>query len=121
MMELTKPDHLMRDEEMLNLGAFDLSVMWTPGHSPGHACFYMASQELLLSGDHVLPTISPNVGLWPGSEEDPLGVYISSLKKLRGLAVKRVLPAHEYSFDDLDGRLDELEEHHEARLQEVLA
>jgi glyoxylase-like metal-dependent hydrolase (beta-lactamase superfamily II) len=121
MMELTKPDHLMKDEEVLKLGAYDLRVMWTPGHSPGHACFYMESQELLLSGDHVLPTISPNVGLWPGSDEDPLGVYIQSLNKLRGLAVKRVLPAHEYSFDDLNGRLDELQEHHEARLQEVLA
>jgi glyoxylase-like metal-dependent hydrolase (beta-lactamase superfamily II) len=121
MMELTKPDHLMTDEEVLHLGSYDLRVMWTPGHSPGHACFYMEAQELLLSGDHVLPTISPNVGLWPGSNEDPLGTYIRSLDKLRGLAVKRVLPAHEYSFDDLDGRLDELEQHHEARLQEVLS
>ena len=120
MMEQPPPDHLMHDGESLGLGAFELRVIWTPGHSPGHACFYIEREELLLSGDHVLPTISPNVGLWPGSDADPLGDYIRSLKLLRGLAVRRVLPAHEYSFDDLDARLDSLAEHHEARLQEVL-
>jgi glyoxylase-like metal-dependent hydrolase (beta-lactamase superfamily II) len=94
--------------------------MWTPGHSPGHACFYEEQMELLLTGDHVLPTISPNVGQFPGSGSDPLGDYLASLRRLRGLSVKRVLPAHEYDFEDLDARLDELEAHHEARLQEVI-
>lgn len=115
-----EPDRTMTDGERLQLGSFHLDVMWTPGHSPGHACFYEASQELLLTGDHVLPTISPNVGLWPGSEHDPLGDYLRSLKRLKGLAVKRVLPAHEYDFVDLDARLEGLEQHHEERLQEVI-
>jgi len=94
--------------------------MWTPGHSPGHACFYEERMEILLTGDHVLPTISPNVGQFPGSGSDPLGDYLASLRRLRGLSVKRVLPAHEYDFVDLEARLDELEAHHEARLQEVI-
>ncbi len=114
------PDRTIEDGETLQVGDFELQVMWTPGHSPGHACFYEANLELLLTGDHVLPTISPNVGLWPGSESDPLGDYIRSLQRLRGLAVKRVLPAHEYDFEDLEARLDGLEQHHEARLQEVI-
>jgi glyoxylase-like metal-dependent hydrolase (beta-lactamase superfamily II) len=119
MLEGSKPDRLMHDKEKLVLGDFELTVLWTPGHSPGHACFYMEAEEHLLSGDHVLPTISPNVGLWPGSDEDPLGDYIRSLKKLRGLSVRRVLPAHEYDFEDLEARLDSLEVHHDARLHEV--
>ena len=118
-MSIATPDTTMKDGEALRLGKFRLEVIWTPGHSPGHACFYMRDHELLLSGDHVLPTISPNVSLQPGSDADPLGDYIHSLKKLRGLSVRRVLPAHEYSFDDLGARLDELEHHHAARLQEV--
>ncbi len=113
------PDATMADGETLRLGRFRLDVIWTPGHSPGHACFYMEDEELLLSGDHVLPTISPNVSLQPGSDADPLGDYIRSLDRLRGLGVRRVLPAHEYSFEDLDGRLDELSHHHEVRLQEM--
>jgi glyoxylase-like metal-dependent hydrolase (beta-lactamase superfamily II) len=115
-----EPDRAMTDGERLRLGDFELLVMWTPGHSPGHACFYEEALELLLTGDHVLPTISPNVGLWPGSEQNPLGDYLASLRRLRGLAVKRVLPAHEYDFEDLEARLDGLEQHHEERLQEVI-
>jgi glyoxylase-like metal-dependent hydrolase (beta-lactamase superfamily II) len=115
-----EPDTTMTDGQTLSVGRFELQVMWTPGHSPGHACFYEPNQELLLTGDHVLPTISPNVGLWPGSEADPLGDYLRSLERLRGLAVKRVLPAHEYDFEDLNARLDGLEAHHEERLQEVI-
>jgi glyoxylase-like metal-dependent hydrolase (beta-lactamase superfamily II) len=115
-----EPDTLMADGDRLRLGGFELQVMWTPGHSPGHACFYEEQMELLLTGDHVLPTISPNVGQFPGSGSDPLGDYLASLRRLRGLSVKRVLPAHEYDFEDLDARLDELEAHHEARLQEVI-
>jgi glyoxylase-like metal-dependent hydrolase (beta-lactamase superfamily II) len=115
-----EPDRTLEDGETLRLGIFDLKVLWTPGHSPGHACFYEEDMELLLTGDHVLPTISPNVGLWPGSEQDPLGDYIRSLQRLRGLRVRRVLPAHEYDFLDLDARLDGLEQHHEERLQEVI-
>jgi glyoxylase-like metal-dependent hydrolase (beta-lactamase superfamily II) len=118
--ETSEPDREMTDGERLVLGDFELQVMWTPGHSPGHACFYESNLELLLTGDHVLPTISPNVGQWPGSESNPLGDYLASLERLRGLAVRRVLPAHEYDFLDLDARLDGLIEHHEARLQEVV-
>ena len=118
--DLVEPDRLMADGELLRLGAYELRVIWTPGHSPGHACFWEERRELLLTGDHVLPTISPNVSLWPGLEADPLGDYIRSLEKLRGLKPKKVYPAHEYAFDDLHRRLDELEAHHEERLQEML-
>jgi len=118
--EASEPDRTMSDGERLRVGDFELQVMWTPGHSPGHACFYEENLELLLTGDHVLPTISPNVGQWPGTDTNPLGDYLASLQRLRGLSVKRVLPAHEYDFEDLEARLDGLMEHHDARLQEVI-
>jgi glyoxylase-like metal-dependent hydrolase (beta-lactamase superfamily II) len=117
----TEPDRTMADGETLALGPFKLRVIWTPGHSAGHACFYIEDEELLLSGDHVLPTITPNISLWPGSEaDDPLSDYLASLRRLRGLPTRRVLPAHEYDFADLNARLDELEEHHEDRLQQMV-
>ncbi len=116
----TEPDWTLTDGERLKMGALELAVIWTPGHSPGHICFYEEKEELMLTGDHILPTISPNVSLHPQSEDDPLGDYLRSIKKLRGLPTKRVLPAHEYSFDDLDARLDELEHHHDVRLQEMI-
>jgi glyoxylase-like metal-dependent hydrolase (beta-lactamase superfamily II) len=118
--EATEPDWTLEDGECLKMGKLEFRVIWTPGHSPGHVCFYEADQQLMLTGDHILPTISPNVSLHPQSEDDPLGDYLRSVKKLRGLPTKKVLPAHEYSFDDLEARLDELERHHDHRLQEMI-
>jgi glyoxylase-like metal-dependent hydrolase (beta-lactamase superfamily II) len=116
----TQPDHTLADGECLRIGKLEFRVIWTPGHTPGHICFHEEKQELILTGDHILPTISPNVSLHPQSDADPLGDYLRSMKKLRGLKTKKVLPAHEYSFDDLEARLDELEHHHELRLQEMI-
>jgi glyoxylase-like metal-dependent hydrolase (beta-lactamase superfamily II) len=118
--EATEPDLTLTDGECLKMGKLELRVIWTPGHSPGHICFYEERQQLMFTGDHILPTISPNVSLHPQSEDDPLGDYLRSIKKLRGLPTRQVLPAHEYSFDDLEGRLDELEHHHALRLQEMV-
>ena len=118
--EATEPDWTLTDGERLKMGKLEFRVIWTPGHSPGHICFYEENERLVLTGDHVLPTISPNVSLHPQSEDNPLGDYLRSLKKLRGLNARMVLPAHEYSFDDLEARLDELEHHHETRLQEMI-
>ena len=70
-----------------------------PGHSPGHLCFYESSQELMLSGDHVLPRITPNIPFHPQAGANPLGDYLASLDKLEPYRVDEVLPAHEYRFD----------------------
>lgn len=118
--EATEPDSTLADGDCLKMGRLEFRVIWTPGHSPGHICFYEADKQIMLTGDHILPTISPNVSLHPQSEDDPLGDYLRSVKKLRGLPTKVVLPAHEYSFENLEARLDELEHHHELRLQEMI-
>jgi hypothetical protein len=68
----------------------------------------------------VLPTITPNVSLHPQQQGNPLGDYIASLERLEALDVKTVLPAHEYTFDDLHGRLRSIELHHSERLDEML-
>ena len=117
---IAEPDRLLQGGEVLEVGDFRLEVIWTPGHSPGHICFYDRRRKLLLTGDHVLPTITPNVSLHPEATGDPLGDYLASLRMLEDLDVKRVLPAHEYAFDDLRGRLREIEEHHEYRLGEMV-
>jgi glyoxylase-like metal-dependent hydrolase (beta-lactamase superfamily II) len=106
--------------ERLDIGRFLFEVLWTPGHSPGHICFLERDQKFILTGDHVLPTITPNVSLHPQQQGNPLGDYIASLERLEGLDVKKVLPAHEYTFDDLHGRLRGIEHHHDERLQEMV-
>jgi glyoxylase-like metal-dependent hydrolase (beta-lactamase superfamily II) len=68
-----------------------------------------------------LPRISPHVGLHAQSFGNPLGDYLSSLQLVRALPIQSVLPGHGEPFDDLAGRVDELLDHHQARLSAVLA
>ena len=117
-----KPDATLEDNEDIRTGGFNLKVVWTPGHSPGHICLYEANNRVLFGGDHVLPTTTPNIGLRPGQlgRGNPLSDYLESLDKVRKLDVRRVLPAHEHIFKDLPGRVDEIKEHHRRRSQEIL-
>jgi glyoxylase-like metal-dependent hydrolase (beta-lactamase superfamily II) len=76
---------------------------------------------VVLTGDHILPRITPNISPAPGETADILGQYLASLSGMKGLPVEEVLPAHEYRFIGLDARIDGLRAHHEARLGEVMA
>ena len=112
-------DILLEGGEELLPGS-QLWAVWTPGHTEGHLCVHDVSRRLFFSGDHVLPTITPHVSLYPGESSNPLGQFVSALKSLRELDVETVHPAHEYSFPDLRNRVQELLDHHDHRLQEIL-
>ncbi|MFC2066397.1 MBL fold metallo-hydrolase [Chloroflexota bacterium] len=117
----TFPDIVLRGGETISSGDFAFQVLWTPGHSPGHICLYEPTIKILLSGDHILPTISPNVGLHPQSGGNPLGAYIDSLNMLKQLDIELILPGHENPFTGLKTRIDELFQHHNQRNTEILA
>lgn len=116
-----EPDTVLWGGETLDFGVYRFDVYWTPGHSPGHICFYEPAQRIILTGDHVLPTITPNVSLHPQQMGNPLGDYLAALQRLEPLEVEDVLPAHEYDFKGLQQRLHEIVDHHEERLTEMLA
>lgn len=117
---LIPPDINLLGGHTISNGAFNLQVVWTPGHSPGHICLYEPSQKILFSGDHVLPIITPNVSLQPNSNDNPLSDFINSLNLVKQLDVSLVLPAHEHLFTDLPTRVDEIIQHHEQRNAEIL-
>jgi len=114
-------DTTLSGGERIRQGDFDLHVVWTPGHSPGHVCLYEPQRRLLFSGDHLLPTIFPNVGLHPQSGEDPLGNYLRSLQAVAELEVDVVLPAHEHVFHNMRERVREIEQHQRGRKAAILA
>lgn len=118
---LAQPDVLLEDGQRVDLPGWDLHAVHTPGHSPGHVCFHDAQRRLLVSGDHVLPRISPNVSLHAQQPDNPLADFLDALQRVRALDVDEVLPAHEWRFRGLQDRVDELVAHHEARLAEVAA
>lgn len=114
-----QPDRLIEDGDRLDLPGWDLVAIWTPGHSPGHLCFAERSQRLLLSGDHVLPRISPNIAIHAQQRDNPLADFLDALAQIRSLDIDEVLPAHEYRFRGLADRVDTLLGHHHDRLDEV--
>lgn len=116
--QLAQPDVLVSDGS-LPVPGVALRAIWTPGHSPGHLCFYDEDRNLMLTGDHVLPRISPHIGLDGDDEDDSLRQYLGSLRTLTRYAPSEVLPAHEYRFTGLDERVAELLAHHQVRLAEI--
>ena len=86
------PDRLLRGDEQLPSAIGPLTVIPTPGHSPGHVCLYAAERKMLFSGDHILNSITPNISWHPGT--DALGDYMESLEKVGRLDVDEIFPAH---------------------------
>ena len=117
--EIAKIDEAA-DGETLDLGGRRERVVWTPGHTDYHAVLVDEAERVLFSGDHVLPRITSNVGLYPYSREDPLGDFLGALRAVRSRQVTRVLPAHGDPFDDLPGRVDQILAHHDDRLRATL-
>ena len=107
--------------ESLMLGRTPVRVEWTPGHSPGHICLYSASTGLSFAGDHVLPDLSPNIGLHPQSTPDPLHEYLDGLRRVAAYKPRLVLPAHGRPFSDVGGRVETLVEHHRRRMERVMS
>jgi len=118
-LDVALPDILIEDDQLLELPGWDFRAVWTPGHSPGHICLYSDDHNLLLSGDHVLPRITPNISFHSQQFANPLGDYLESLAKVRALHPDEVLPAHEYRFSGLEERVDALTKHHVDRLLET--
>jgi glyoxylase-like metal-dependent hydrolase (beta-lactamase superfamily II) len=71
---------------------------------------------LMFSGDHILPTITPSVAFETPLPANPLGGYMTSLRKVRALPDMRVLPAHGSTTTRTHARADELLMHHHLRL-----
>jgi glyoxylase-like metal-dependent hydrolase (beta-lactamase superfamily II) len=115
---LTRADRTIGPGELVDAPGLRLRALLTPGHTNGHLCFHDEARDLLLTGDHVLPRITPNVSAYD-MRSSPLQDYLRSLDALRGLQPAEVLPAHEYRFTDLDDRLGAIADHHAQRLKEV--
>jgi len=116
-----RPDVLLEDGDRPEVPGWALVAVHTPGHTPGHLCFHEEHSGLLLTGDHVLPRISPNVSVHPQSGDDPLGDYLASLERLRAYGDGPGLAGHEGTVASLGKRIDELRAHHEDRLDETAA
>lgn len=110
------------DGEFVEIGGQAWRVIVGEGHSPEHACLHQAELRVLIAGDQVLPTISPNVSVFPTEPDaDPLGAWLTSLARLRREVPDDalVLPSHGLPFRGLHERLDALAEGHRVALDRL--
>jgi glyoxylase-like metal-dependent hydrolase (beta-lactamase superfamily II) len=80
-------------------------LLWTAGHTPGHLVLYGPNEGILLAGDSLMASTTSNVSKHPGSSDNPLLDYRSSLALLNQLPVAEVWPGHGKSFADLSDRV----------------
>ena len=115
------PTRRVEDADVLELGGRSWIAVHTPGHTIDHLCLYDPNDGVMISGDHVLPTITPHIsGL--GTTVDPLKDFFDSLDRMTTFAdVRTVLPAHGLEFGDLAGRADAIKRHHHERLEKLRA
>jgi glyoxylase-like metal-dependent hydrolase (beta-lactamase superfamily II) len=110
------PDRWLPDGVDLPLNTRTLRVIATPGHTRGHVVFHDAASAALFAGDHVLPHITPTIGVELNRPPSPLRDYLTSLELVRALPDARLLPAHGPVTQSVHDRIDELLAHHEERL-----
>jgi glyoxylase-like metal-dependent hydrolase (beta-lactamase superfamily II) len=118
--QLADPDLRLGEGDRIPIHGEPLTVVETPGHTPGHICLRDAGREVFLSGDHVLPRISPNVSLEIRGDADPLRSCLESLDRLAADTHFEVLPAHEYRFRGLRDRVLALKSLNLERSEEVV-
>lgn len=85
----SRPTKVLKDNDIIDLGNRSVSVLHTPGHSPGHMCFLEKERGYLFTGDLVYKDTL--FAYYPSTDPE---AYLTSLKKVAALSIKRVFPAH---------------------------
>jgi len=120
--QLPSAYHRLHEDQPVRIGSSEWHVVTGHGHSPEHACLYNAQQNVLISGDQVLPTISPNVSVYPTEPAaNPLQGWFDSLHRMKSLLPPDVLvlPSHGKPFRGVMRRLDALIDEHETGLRKL--
>jgi len=111
----------VEDGEHIDLAGERYRVIWTPGHSDGHICLLREHDSVFFAADHVLPRITPNIGIYSEyNRTNPLGDYLHSLEKVSRLPASIVLPGHGEPFTDLAKRSAEIIQHHVEREMQIM-
>lgn len=118
-MDFDLPAGWIDDGEEFDLGGLVVRALATPGHTRGHVCFELVGEDMLLTGDHVLPRITPSVAYEREPDPRSLASYLGSLRLVTGLPDSRMLPAHGDHGGSSAGRAGELLDHHDLRLTTI--
>ena len=112
----------LQQGDTFTMGGREWEIITGQGHSPEHICLFSPKDKLLISGDIILPKISPLLGVWPSEpDQDSLGEYLECLPNFDHLPKDTlVLPSHKLPFKGMHRRIEELQHHHDKRLATTL-
>jgi glyoxylase-like metal-dependent hydrolase (beta-lactamase superfamily II) len=111
--------HHVEHGDMLKLAGREWFVQHTPGHTADHICLHDPETGAFMSGDHVLPSITPHIG-GVSYLPDPLKSFFYSLDRVGEIQnVNLALPAHGHPFTNLKERAQSIKAHHHERLEEI--
>ncbi len=112
----------IKDSQYIDIGGREWRAMIGHGHAPEHVCLYCPELKLIIAGDQILPTITPNVSVQPSEPlANPLKDWISSCGRFREMLPPNllVLPAHENLYEGVHERLTALIDWHEVGLEKL--
>ena len=107
----------------IQMGGRTWDIRMGNGHAPEHATFWSQDDNLVIGGDQLLPSISPNIGVYPTEPDaDPLAEWIEACERLApyARADQLVLGGHKLPFTGLPKRLQQLIENHHGALKRLL-
>lgn len=110
------------DGDRLRAGGRGWIVRVGHGHAPEHATLWSEAGDLVIGGDQLLPSISPNLGVYATEPEaDPVADWLTSCNRLADFATETqlVLPGHKLPYRGLPTRLDQLIENHHGALDRL--
>ena len=111
----------LRAGDILEIGGRRWEIIVGTGHAPEHACLWTADGGILISGDQILPKITPNISVW-ASEPDasPLEDYLGSFANFSAVPDDAlVLPSHNLPFRGVQTRIAQIVDHHRVRLERL--
>lgn len=116
-------DRELEDGDRIDVGV-SLECLHTPGHAPGSVCFFASSEDVMFTGDHVLPDVTPNplLTLAPGSDDErtrSLPMYVESLRRVLSFDATVGYGGHGDPIPDLQARVRETIDHHEHRKERI--
>lgn len=113
----------IKEGDVLRIGGRDWDVRIGNGHAPEHATFWSRDDNLVISGDQILPSISSNIGVYATEPDaDPVGDWLESCERLAQFAREDhlVLGGHKLPFSGLQLRMKQLAENHHGALERLL-
>ena len=108
----------------IQMGGRTWDIRMGNGHAPEHATFWSRSDNLVLGGDQLLPSISPNIGVYPTEPDaDPLAEWLEACERLSPFAREEhlVLGGHKLPFTGLPKRMRQLIDNHHGALKRLVA